>query len=425
MIKFVKKISFCIAIWFFGAAWCTFAYAELTLNGMATYSHLGSDQFIAAIYCETPTSDSRQLLLSSEEKVMELRIVAEQIRARRFKRMWIESMAINAGSTELEKHAQDMADFNNFLRIKLRAGDILRIERLNEEGVQIFVDGHPLGSIANPRFFDLLLRTWIGPVPLSTRFKKQLLVAGAVSDDQQRLFRATTPNPQRVAAVGAALNAAVATSVAPLESSATAAAPAQEPVAATDQPPAPTKPEGASNEEAVAQAQAKDNAAQKAPEPAPADDNTGKPTEKDTAQAEKSAVKKPVETKPAVASSLKSEEDVFKDDIIEDDEGDQVTAEALLTKQLYISKLTRWTGGFVEYPRSAIKRNQQGTVRIAVAINRNGKVVKATIEEKTEFRSLNKAAIKAIKKASPYPAVPDSIKDEQFVFTVPVRFRIM
>ena len=157
------------------------------LNGMAVHNELSEDQFIAAVYSETLTKDAKTLLLKNEDKVMELHVLAPTLYARRFKRLWIEGIAINAGDTDLKNHAQNLADFSNWLRIKLKAGDILKIERLTGKGTKLSINNSVLGTIADDHFFDLLLRTWIGPVPLSTDFKLNLLAGGEVSDELRQL----------------------------------------------------------------------------------------------------------------------------------------------------------------------------------------------------------------------------------------------
>lgn len=407
-----------------GLTWPICAMAELKLNGLATHTNYGKDQFIAAIYCQTPTSDARALLLDSGDKVMEIRVVAEQLYSHRFKRMWIESMAINSGSLELEKHAQNMVDFASMLRVKLRAGDIFRIERNLETGVRVLVDGNEVGLIADPKFFDLLLRTWIGPVPLSTQFKNQLLSSGQIDENTRRVFYATMPSPERIMAITTALNesavAEAATDTTAAATAATAAATtstsAATSAAATIATPSAT---GTASTQTQSDQPATEPPVDEAPAPAEATQvAASKPSDKPTKPAN------PPTTVAAVSPGLVTEEDLFEDSILDDEPAETITAESLLNQQLYISKLTRWTGGFVEYPRRALRNEQEGTVRLAVTVNRDGKVVDVIIEEESSHTLLNKAAAEAVKKASPYPAMPATIAGESFAFTVPVTFRL-
>jgi len=388
--------------------WVSPAFADLKLNGMAMHTNLGQDQFLAAVYCENPTNDARKLLLDSGDKAMELRIVADQLLPRRFKRMWIESMAINSSPAELEKQAQNMAEFSNLLKVKLRAGDIMRVERVNNK-VTVKVDNQVVGSIADPAFFDMLLRAWVGPVPLATSFKQSLLAGGNVGSDTRAKFAAITPSTQRVKSIASALLAA---SLISKDSDKDAA----------DENKAPEKSKEPEPKKEVA---AKKEPTKPKEEPAKKPVKVATtPPPKTPAAKTTSKEKKTVDVAMATPGLLK-EDDLFKEEsILDEDEGEVLTAEALLNQQLYISKLARWTSGFVEYPRRALRSQQEGTVRLMVSINRAGKVVDVRYEEESNHKTLNNAALDAVKKASPYPSMPSSITGETFAFTVPVVFKL-
>lgn len=354
------------------------------LNGMALHVQLSKDQFIAALYLATPTTNSRDALINDEDKAMELRILTNDLYARRFQRMWIEGIAINAGSAELERHAQHLADFSNLLKFKLMAGDILRIERVTgRNATRVSLNGHLLDSIADKQFFDLLLRSWLGPVPLSSDFKENLLAAGTVNPELAGLFNATSPSPARIAEVASATTP-----------------PPVPPTVPTLEPPttSTTPPSVAENRPADAPAQ---------PQPQP--------------QTEEPQAPPPKPEQLVTEASLFENEEIFAD---EEQEGYSFTAEDLLSEQIYIAKLTKWTGNFVSYPRAALRNSHEGTVRLTVTLARDGRVRDVQILEKAEHESLNKAAAKAVKSASPYPAIPDAIKGDQFIFTVPVVFRL-
>lgn len=372
-------------------------HASPKLNGIAVHNQLSEDQFIAAVFSETQTNEARSLLLNNEEKVMEIRVLTDTLYARRFKRMWIEGIAINAGAVELEKHAQHLADFSNLLRVKMKAGDILRIERLSGTGTRVTINGYELGIIPSEAFFDLLLRTWVGPVPLSSSFKQNLLAGGNVADELQQRFRSTSPSPERVAAVTTALEAAMQAESESEETS-------------TEEPAAPAADSVAKNEDKKKSGPRADNK----PAPAPRQD---KPAPQKVADKPKEKEKN---TGLITEEALFAEESIFSDD----DEDFSFTAEGLLSEQVYIAKLTKWTSSFVSYPRAALKNDQEGTVRITVTIRRNGRVKDVQFLEKSEHDQLNRAAAKAVKSASPYPAVPDTIAGDVFLFTVPVVFRL-
>lgn len=371
-------------------------HAAPRLNGMATHVQLGEEQFIAALYSDTLSSDARDLMLKDEDKAMELRILADNLFARRFQRMWIEGIAINAGTTEMEKNAQHLASFSNSLKVRMIRGDILRIERMTADNVtKVQLNNQLIDTIPDAKFFDLLLRTWLGPVPLSSNFKDALLSAGNVDAELAGRFSQITPSSARIAEVSTLFEATPATQspAARPDSSAGSA------VATTSAPtPGTTGP-------------ASEN-------PAPSE-----PAEDAVASNTPPATQPPPEPEQLVTeANLFEDEAIFEDE--EDNEAYSFTAENLLSEQIYIAKLTKWTGNFVTYPRGALRNQQQGTVRLTVTLARDGRVKDVQILEKSEYDTLNKAATRAVKSASPYPAVPDAITGEQFLFTVPVVFRL-
>lgn len=365
------------------------------LNGMALHVQLSEEQFIAALYSDTLSSDARDLMLKDEDKAMELRILADNLFARRFQRMWIEGIAINAGTAEMEKNAEHLASFSNSLKIRMIRGDILRIERLTAGNVtNVHLNNQLIDTIPDARFFDLLLRTWLGPVPLSSNFKDALLAAGNVDAELASRFSQITPSSARVAEVSALSQPKPAT-----EPSATRLDSSSGPVVATTPPTAGTTA------------------------PTPTDSAPAEPTDESLANNTSQPTQPTPEPEQLVTeANLFENEAIFEDE--EDNEAYSFTAENLLSEQIYIAKLTKWTGNFVTYPRGALRNQQQGTVRLTVTLARDGRVKDVQILEKSEYDTLNKAATRAVKSASPYPAVPDAITGEQFLFTVPVVFRL-
>lgn len=406
------------------------AKAAPQLNGMAMHTELGKEQFIAAIYADTPTSDAKELILSDQNKAMELRVIEDRIFSRRLKRMWVEGIAINAGQNELTEHAQNMADFSNMLKVNLRAGDVMRFDRRVNAGMIVTINGIELGRIADRKFFDLLVRTWIGPVPLSTSFKDALLAGADKAQGLKGRYDLIEPTRERITAIKSALQ--LAPTVAATKPREETPAPSRPEVAVVT-PPAATlpRPETPVTPEPTTQEPKPQQPRPQEPEPGETAVTGPKPAEETVAGVPKrdtpvtTAPREPARTPTPSGPALISEEDLFADSILaRDDENEAVTAAGLLAEQLYISKITKWTGGFVKYPQMALKRNQEGTVRVTVTLARSGQVQDIEFMETSEFEALNKAARSAVEKANPYPAIPEEIKSDTFVFTVPVVFRL-
>ena len=391
--------------------WCCSAAnvkADPLLNGVATHTELGTEQFIAGLYASTLTTDAKSLLLKQEEKRMQVRVTAESISPRRFRRMWIEGMAINASSAELEQHSEDMAEFSNMLRVRLAAGDIFTIDRTQSE-VDIIINGTKLGTINNTSFFDLLLRTWIGPVPLSSNFRDSLLKAGDINGELLARFEATRPSDERIAAI--------------------------EEVFQTNR-----NPDNASQQVAQIETQRikePDSLRSQAalpPPPAALSETTtvvSRPVISDLAPAVPVVAAKPAATPTpapvtqlAVAAPALQQNKSKRNSVLDEEDDEEFTAASLLLQQRYIAELKRWSNKHTEYPDRALKRNQEGTVRLGVTIDRNGNVIKSEIIGETQYPLLDRGALKIVEKASPYPKIPDEISGDSFYFTFPILFQI-
>lgn len=389
-----------------------------TLNGIAKYTHLGKEQFFAGLFSETLTASSEEFLQAEEVKRLEVKVLAPSISPRLFRQLWIEAVAINASSNELNKHAQNLADFSNFLKPRMRAGDILMIDRTVDSGVTITLNNIRLGTVKDKTFFDLLARAWVGAVPLSSKFRDGLLQGGDVSVDLRSDYLSVFPSDNRIEDIKSfVINEENSRNKKKL-------AVRDVPIPSADNVAAMTKA-------LPKKATVSKSATLKAPET------------KAPATVIDEAVKKPVLAKPVLANTEPSIPDVvigkMNQPATEDTLGDPVaaiaadtddedspgfvyTAERLLAKQLYIAKLSRWTFPFVQYPKSAQRNGQEGSLVLKVVVARNGKVTGVSIVEGSGFSILDKAAIAAVKKASPYPAIPEDIRKENFSFNVPIAF---
>lgn len=372
------------------------AFSDPLLNGVAVHRELGKEQFVAGLYISTLSNSSNAILLSQEDKRLQVRILVSQLSNRRFKRMWIEGMAINASSQELKKHARNMASYSNLLKIKMVAGDIFTVDRSNSI-VSISVNGTLLGEIEDPSFFDLLLRTWIGPVPLSSDFRQSLLTNGDIDSDMLARFEDTRPSDERIALIGEAVRAKRS------EQPAAQIASSGPNIEALSLTTSISAPKTAAPENKVAIAAPKITASTPTPEPKP----------------------KPTPTPQPEQIVLAPAEEELDESIFDDSDEDEFTAEGLLKEQLYYSQLAKYTHRYLKYPQKAWDRGREGNVRLRVTIDRDGQVRNTEVVSEALYRSLNREATKAVKRAAPYPSIPDEIGGDEYTFTFRIAFRIV
>jgi periplasmic protein TonB len=366
--------------------WSGGLWAASQLNGLAAHNELGNEQFIGGLYLESYSSDRNQILSSDGRKRMELRITADDgIAARRFSRMWIEGVAINNTGAVLNEQADNMVTFSNMFKGRLEKNDVITFSLEPGEGVSIAINDVVLDTINSDEFFNVLLRTWIGNVPLSSAYRASLLQAGDISSDLRRRFESIEPSESR-----------------------------REELIAWTQPPEPATPPPT--------ASATDPEPRRDTPPRP-DVGIGlPPVALDIPRPDLRASEPEPEPEPRPTPTTQPQPE--PEPVVEEEEDDQpiLTAESLRAQQVYFSNLLRQIQGQTEYPRRALLRNQEGEVRISVVINRSGEIISTEVLEESRFTLLNRAALDAIASAAPFPEVPSAIQGRQYEFAVPFNF---
>ncbi len=372
------SINFFISILLTCFCFTSFA-AEPVLNGMATHIDLGKEQFIGALYSSTLSDNAEKLLASNQSMRMELKIVApEGVTTRRFSRWWIEGMAINNAPSLLTEQADNMVKFDGLFKGRFVQNDTIMFTFEPGKGVNISINDVLLGNIGSDKFFGMLLRTWIGKVPLSSEYKDDILKAGNVNAALKGRYEKIKPSKERTTEV-----AGWSKIKSPAE------------LAAEKEKEAAAKSSAQSSS-----VDAKQLAAQKA--------------EQAKAEAAKLEATKLAAQKAATPTATAAAND--------DDEKPALTAQNLLARQFYVSDNLKRIYASVRYPKKALERGQTGSVRVAVTINRQGNIVSASVVQASEFDSLNDAALEAVNKVAPYPAIPDAISGSTFEFTAPIKF---
>ena len=77
-----------------------------------------------------------------------------------------------------------------------------------------------------------------------------------------------------------------------------------------------------------------------------------------------------------------------------------------------------------EYPVLAKRLRQQGRVLVQFTLKRDGRVVRAEVIENSEFETLNKAAARLISGIDGFKPFPDEVKKAEWVFVLPVEYRM-
>lgn len=90
----------------------------------------------------------------------------------------------------------------------------------------------------------------------------------------------------------------------------------------------------------------------------------------------------------------------------------------------YSSTLGRAIAKHKSYPKIAQMRGWQGDCLLDLKLDGNGNVLSARVKQTSGHEVLDNQALEMARKASPFPAPPDALRDRSFNITVPVSFKL-
>ena len=90
----------------------------------------------------------------------------------------------------------------------------------------------------------------------------------------------------------------------------------------------------------------------------------------------------------------------------------------------YSSLLANAIAKYKQYPKIAQMRGWQGTVIADLEIDGKGTVISIKIKKSSTYEVLDNEALEMIRKASPFPAPPESLRGKNFNVLVPISFKL-
>ncbi len=88
----------------------------------------------------------------------------------------------------------------------------------------------------------------------------------------------------------------------------------------------------------------------------------------------------------------------------------------------YFSRLRAWLERHKKYPRNARLRRQEGTVTVRFTVQPSGRLQSYAIERGSGFTLLDREALAMLQRASPLPAIPESVGHDSLELVLPVSF---
>ncbi len=404
---------------------------NLVRNGSSVYSDLGKDQFAAALYLETYQKNPQAIESLPGEKRMEVRVLNNYSKRRWFN-FWMQSISINNSRETFSGSAKQLVDLMQAAQSAPQAGDLVEYISSPKKGTSLRFNGTVLISGLSNQVFDLLLRTWIGGIPPNAAFKDEIL--GKQRNFQaNELLETVATDPKRIALAASWIKppAPVAkTKIAEAKSAPVAETAAVAAAKSTAEKEVGSKPsETASKDNA-----ASDNTAPRdsgVAEQLAANDNTkanNSDSSQETSSPDKAHTEEPHTGKPHTEQALKKPDNSAEkaEARIEESDDDNVdfSVTAALAMRDYtpiiVQKIFRQTS----YPGRAVQRGWEGTVQMSVLISKSGEVERITITQSSEYAILDKAAVKAVERAAPFPEIPDELNTRVFDLSVPITFQL-
>jgi len=400
---------------------------------MAVCENLGKEQFLAVLYLPTTTSNATIAASQRQGAALEYLISADSISERSMARMWKEGVAVNADEAAISAYAKDLKPLAALLKGPLVQGDKLKITS-TELGVDVSLNDIVLGRVESAGLFDLLLQTWIGPVPPSTTFRESILADGAVDSNLTSRYRDVQTDPVRNRLIAQSWVAAAGTEIAAvsdeLNSAEILAQPANEVASADD-----------SNSAVVAALYAANNAASSA--------NSRRLEH----ESERIAAHTPSNDPPTLANRRAPEAEAMADMPLANvqssaagltrkeiamraaelaamqsklpDEPESDDTEEILAGKRYYDDVKRTIFSRIDYPERALRLGRESEVGINVLIDSAGNLMSVNVSEESEFDYFNKAAIKAVENAGPFLPPPSTlVQNGTYNFNMTVNFRL-
>lgn len=401
--------------------------SDLEMTGIASYSELRRPYYIGALYLDQPVVSAGQVLSSWGERRMEIRITAQRWTPRRFSSQWTQALILNVGPRQLEKFDDSFVQFNNLPHAALSYGDQIVIESDAKGRTRVSLNSVEMFTESKPGFFEVLLSTWIGDKPPSTEFKQAIL--GSIDASLLKEYEVLQPTSERKQVIASWMDGSADEAAAEAEQLAAAEAEAKAKEEAQAKALAEAKQKEEDKALAVAAAAAATASAAVASRSAPSMSGDVAAIAESVEVADVVAepvipepVNKPDTSAATVVAMAPTETASEADEPQIDPAIYRLQQETLL--KLYRSSIIKRALRQVKYPKSAVRRGQEGIVGLEVTVDRSGTVVDLAQASPSRFKSLNSAAVAAVHDAGDLPAVPAGLEGEQITVSIPVNFKL-
>jgi TonB family protein len=92
--------------------------------------------------------------------------------------------------------------------------------------------------------------------------------------------------------------------------------------------------------------------------------------------------------------------------------------------QGYSTEIQRKISASIKYPKRAKRKGRQGQMMVRFKVLKSGEIQDLILVTRTPYKELDRAGLKAVRKAAPFPSLPEGIEQDFLVLELPIRFEI-
>lgn len=358
------------------------AQDDLQPAGLAVYTDTAREIYLAAIL--TPSAALPADVSSvTGPAAMEYRIATRRISSRGLSGTMLLQAELGSGNRAPDTVIDALGGFKQAIQGSLLKGDHVQVRLTGDDETVFRLNGTELTRSSDPQVFQYLLTGWVGDT--SSALLRDALLSGDLDAGVRGQYASLVPSDERTSLVASwSQEAEIEEEVAVVEEEV---------------------------EEVVEVVEEKIEAVIAAA-----------PVEKVVAEPVVAAAPAPVAT-PEPAAVVESD----NLDYIEVELDDR---EYQLQLAQYVAKVMTKVFSSVVYPRRAISRSLQGKVALVVELDETGKLIDVSTDASSGHGILDRAAVKAVKAAAPFPELSLAAREEfaseygNYQVAVPVTFRL-
>jgi len=140
-----------------------------------------------------------------------------------------------------------------------------------------------------------------------------------------------------------------------------------------------------------------------------------------------SPIKKTVVAKKPKPLPIKEREEIIEEPTLSNKEEEQYVEQPLSQPSTlydaYLAKINQRLQQYKQYPKQAKRRRQEGEIELEIRWLASGELIDVTISQSSGHKLLDKAAIKTVQRAAPFPKAPTQDKPI-YIAKLPVNFSI-